>query len=223
MWYRLVRWTLGLYFGWQFSLRVEGREHEPATGPVLVVSNHVSALDPPMVGVALRRTSRYMAKQELMDTPVLGFFLRTIGVFPVRRGEADRRSIRMALEALERGSVLVMFPEGTRSPDGRLQTAEPGAAMLALRTGAPVLPVAVIGTQHAMPRGAKRPRRTRVLIRFGATLQPPKRAGRIDRTELDAWGQRFIASIAALLPADQQPSPGFPAAVREASPPTAGR
>ncbi len=221
MWYRFVKLMLGLYFRWQFGLRVEGQEHEPATGPVLVVSNHVSALDPPMVGVALRRQSRYMAKQELMDTPVLGFFLRTIGVFPVRRGEADRRSIRMALEALERGGVLVMFPEGTRSPDGRLQTAEPGAAMLALRTGAPVLPVAVIGTQHAMPRGAKRPRRTPVVIRLGATIQPPKHEGRIDRTELDAWGKRFIALIAALLPPDQQPAPGLPT-VREASPPTAG-
>ena len=223
MWYRFVRGILGLYFRWQFGLRVEGREHEPATGPVLVVSNHVSALDPPMVGVALRRQSRYMAKQELMDTPVLGFFLRTIGVFPVRRGEADRRSIRNALEALEHGGVLVMFPEGTRSPDGRLQTAEPGAALLALRTGAPVLPVAVIGTQHAMPRGAKRPRRTPVLIRLGAMIRPPRREGRIDRAELDAWGQRFIAAIAALLPDDQQPAPSVPAAVREASPPTAGR
>ncbi len=223
MWYRFVKAMLGLYFGWQFGLRVEGREHEPAAGPVLVVSNHVSALDPPMVGVALRRQSRYMAKQELMDTPVLGLFLRSIGVFPVRRGEADRRSIRVALDALERGGVLVMFPEGTRSPDGRLQVAEPGAAMLALRTGAPVLPVAVIGTQHAMRKGARWPRRTPVVIRMGATIQPPKREGRIDRTELDAWGRRFIALIAALLPADQQPAASLPTALREASPPTAGR
>jgi 1-acyl-sn-glycerol-3-phosphate acyltransferase len=222
VWYRFWKFVLGSYFRLQFGLRVEGREHEPAAGPVLVVANHVSTLDPPIVGVALRRQARYMAKQELMDTPVLGWFLRSVGVFPVRRGEADRRSIRVALDALERGGLLVMFPEGTRSPDGRLQAPEPGAALLALRTGAPVLPVAVAGTQHAMPKGAKWPRRTRVVVRMGPTLQPPRREGKIDREELEAWGQRFIASLTALLPGDQQPSSEAITPVREASPPSAG-
>ncbi len=222
MWYRFWRFVLGSYFRLQFGLRVEGGEYEPAAGPVLVIANHVSTLDPPIVGVALRRQCRYMAKQELMDTPVLGWFLSTIGVFPVRRGEADRRSIRIALDALDRGGLLVMFPEGTRSPDGRLQIAEPGAALLALRTGAPVLPVAVIGTQHAMPKGAKWPRRTPVVVRMGPTIQPPKREGRIDRAELDAWGQQFIGLLAALLPPDQHPLTETAAAVREASPPNAG-
>ncbi len=223
MWYRFWKLVLGAYFRLQFGLRVEGREHEPATGPVLVVANHVSALDPPIVGVALRRQTRYMAKQELMDTPILGTYLRSVGVFPVRRGEADRRSIRIALDVLERGDLLLMFPEGTRSPGGRLKSAEPGAALLALRTGAPVLPVAVIGTQHAMPKGAKWPLRTPVVVRMGPTIQPPKREGRVDRAELDAWGQRFIASIAALLPSDQQPVSAPAGPVREPLPPSAGR
>jgi len=186
---------------------VDGREHEPAHGAVLAICNHVSAVDPPIAGCALRRQARYMAKQELLDTPVLGWLLWSIGVYPVRRGEPDRRAIRTTIDCLTRGDLVVMFPEGTRSPDGRLMTAEHGAALVALRVGVPVLPMAVIGSQHAMPKGAKFPRRAQVTVRIGPVLTVPKVEGRIDRTTLEAWGARFMAAIAALLPADQQPVP----------------
>ncbi|MGQ0571841.1 MAG: lysophospholipid acyltransferase family protein [Armatimonadota bacterium] len=188
-------------------MRVEGREHEPERGTVLAICNHASAIDPPIAGVALCRQARYMGKEELVRTPILGPLLRSIGVFPVRRGEADRQSIRTAFQILGRGDVLVMFPEGTRSSDGRLRAAEPGAALLALRSGATVLPMAVIGSHLAMPKGARFPRRVPVLVRFGPVIKVPKHEGRIDRTVLDAWGRRFMAAIAALLPADQQPGP----------------
>jgi 1-acyl-sn-glycerol-3-phosphate acyltransferase len=211
MWYSFWKGVLALFFWLMFSLRVEGRENEPAQGPVLAICNHVSAVDPPIAGVALRRQARYMAKDELMKTPVLGLLLRSVGVFPVRRGEADRQSIRTALQALQQGRVLIMFPEGTRSPDGRLMAAEPGAALLALRTGAPVLPMAIIGTQHAMPKGARFLRRAPVHVRLGPTLDVPKLEGRIDRAQIEAWGQRFMASIAALLPPDQKPESGVSA------------
>ena len=205
VWYSFWKGLFGLWFRLQFRLRIEDREHEPRNGPVLAVSNHVSAVDPLIVGVALRRRARYMAKQELFRIPVLAVLLRSVGAFPVRRGEVDRQAVRRSLEALEQGDLLVMFPEGTRSPGGRLMSAEPGAALLALRTGAPVLPIAVIGTQHAMPKGARFPRRVPVVVRMGPPIAVPRRDGRLERSDLDEWGRRFMAAIAALLPADQQP------------------
>jgi 1-acyl-sn-glycerol-3-phosphate acyltransferase len=204
-WYSLWKGLLAVWFWMQFGLRVEGRQHEPPTGAVLAICNHASALDPPIAGVALRRRAWYMAKVELLKTPVLGFLLRTVGTFPVRRGTADRQSIRTALQVLDRGHVLVMFPEGTRSSDGRLLPVEPGAALLALRTGAVVLPMAVIGTHNVMPKGARLPRRARVMVRLGPPITVPRLEGRIGHETLKAWGRRFAAAIAALLPPDQQP------------------
>jgi 1-acyl-sn-glycerol-3-phosphate acyltransferase len=209
VWYRFWRFVLWCFFRLMFRVRVEGGEHEPLEGAVLVICNHVSAVDPPIAGTSIRRSARYMAKHELIDTPVLGAFLRSLGVFPVRRGEPDRRAIRTTLEALAHGDMVVMFPEGTRS-DGRLMAAEPGAALVALRAGVPVLPMAVIGTQHAMPKGVKIPRRTQVVVRIGPPMRVPKIEGRIDRAMLDEWGRRFMRAIAALLPNDQQPRPVEP-------------
>lgn len=207
MWYSFWKGLFALCFWSLFRLRVEGRGHEPSSGPVLAICNHVSAADPFIAGVALRRQARYMAKQELFENPLLGGLLRSVGSFPVRRGQADRQSIRTALQTLASGDVLVMFPEGTRSPDGRLMPAEPGAALLALRAGAPVLPMAVSGTQRAMPKGRIIPKRIEVVVRIGPPMAVPKREGRIERAELDAWGRRFMAAIAELLPPDQQPAP----------------
>ncbi len=205
MWYSFWKGFFALWFHFQFFLRVEGREHEPAAGPFLAICNHVSAVDPPIAGVSLRSRCRYMAKHELFRNPLLARLFRSIGMYPVRRGQADRRSIRETLDALASGEVVMMFPEGTRSPDGRLMRAEPGAAFLALRAGVPVLPMAVIGTLQAMPKGSRLPRRLPVVVRIGPPIPVPRYEGRIDRADVDAWGRRFMAAIAALLPHEQQP------------------
>jgi 1-acyl-sn-glycerol-3-phosphate acyltransferase len=96
-----------------------------------------------------------------------------------------------------------MFPEGTRSPDGRLQTAEPGAALLALRTGTPILPIALIGAHRVLPKGSRRLRFVPVQIRIGPLLQVPRIEGRLDTEILDQWGERIISEIGKLLPSDQ--------------------
>lgn len=206
VWYLFIKSVLWAICKVFFRLRLEGREHEPARGPFIVAANHASAIDPPIVGIALRHQAVYMAKHELLQAPVLGPLLRSVGVFPVRRGEPDRKAIRRSLEVLDSGGVLVMFPEGTRSPDGRLRAPEPGAAMIALRTGAPVLPAAVINSHRILPKRARWPRLSQVIVRIGPPLAVPKIEGRLDHETLEEWGNKIIAEIEKLLPPDQQRS-----------------
>ena len=188
-----------------FRLKIEGREREPASGPLIVAGNHASLLDPPLIGMCLRRQSAYMAKDDLFTVPILGPWLRSIGSFPVRRGAPDRKAIRRSLEVLERGGVLVIFPEGTRSLDGRLRDAEPGAAMIALRTGVPVLPAAVVNSYRILPKGARWPRFMQVTVSFGPLLHVPKVEGRLDHETLAHWGRRIMREIEEMLPDDQRP------------------
>lgn len=204
LWYQVWKWVLMAICKVAFRLRFEGREHEPRSGPFLVAANHASVLDPPIVGMGLRHQSAYMAKDDLFSVPVLGPWLRSIGSFPVRRGTPDRGAIRRSFDVLEQGGVLVIFPEGTRSPDGRLRDPEPGAAMIALRTGVPVLPAAVINSYRILPKGAKWPRFQRVLVRYGPPMVPPKVDGRLDHATMELWGQRIMAEIERLLPEDQR-------------------
>jgi len=189
-----------------FRLRIEGREHERTTGPLIIAGNHASILDPPLIGMCLRRQSAYMAKEELFAVPILGPWLRSIGSFPVRRGTPDRKAIRRSLEVLERGGVLVIFPEGTRSVDGRLRDPEPGAAMVALRTGVPVLPAAVVNSHRILPKGARWPRFEQVTVRFGPPLTAPKIEGRLDHATMEQWGRRIMNEIERMLPEDQRPA-----------------
>lgn len=194
----LIRAILRLCFGFQ----IEGRSHEPRSGAVIVVSNHLSDLDPLVVGASLRRRAGFMAKQELFANPLVRWWITACGAFPVRRGEPDRQALRTALELLHRGGVLVMFPEGTRGLDRTLRPPEPGAAMLAVRTRAAILPVAVLGTDEALPRGAHRLRRTTIRVRIGAPISPMDTHalnGRREREAVEALGRVYMAEIARLI------------------------
>jgi 1-acyl-sn-glycerol-3-phosphate acyltransferase len=196
----LVRLVLRLFY----RFRVDGGDHEPASGPLLIVSNHVSDLDPLVVGTALRRRVHFMAKVELFRPPVLRWWIRACGGFPVRRGEADRQAFRTARTILEQGGALVMFPEGTRASNLHdLRPAEPGAAWLALRTGAIILPVAVIGTDQVLPRGAHRLGRGAIRVRIGDAIPVDgmgrgHRAGG-ERQRIETVGRQFMGEIARLL------------------------
>ncbi len=153
-----------------FRLEVRGTGHVPMTGPVLIVSNHVSVLDPPIVGGASPRTLCFMAKAELFAIPILGRLIRALNARPVRREGGDARALKAALRVLEEGKALLVFPEGTRGPEGTVREGKPGAGMLAVATGAAVVPAYVSGSGHALPRGRVVPRPAKVRVTFGPPL-----------------------------------------------------
>ncbi len=187
------------------GFRVDGGEREPPAGPLLIVSNHVSELDPLVVGSALRRRVHFMAKVELFRPPLLRWWIRACGGFPVRRGEVDRQAFRTARTILDQGGALVMFPEGTRGSSLHdIRPAEPGAALLAVRTGAVILPVAVIGTDRVLPKGAHRLARGTIRVRIGDPIRingaaRGVAAGRADRERVDSVGRHFMGEIARML------------------------
>jgi 1-acyl-sn-glycerol-3-phosphate acyltransferase len=142
-----------------------------------------------------------MAKVEVRHWPILGWLASQSGVFFVRRGEGDRGSQRVALQLLTDGRPIALFPEGTRSRTGVIGEGRAGAALLAARSGAPLLPVGISGTERLFPGRSRIPHRTRVTVRIGAAFSLPHRAsGRIDRAELTAGNDRIMREIAALLP-----------------------
>jgi 1-acyl-sn-glycerol-3-phosphate acyltransferase len=179
------------------SRDIQGREHIPREGALVLTSNHFSVGDPPILTGVFPRRIAWMAKQELFDIPAFGKLYNMGGCIPVRRFEGDLHALRLSHRALRRGLVLGMFPEGTRS-GGRLGQGEHGSALIALRTGAPILPVAIWGTENAkLPRDLFR--RTRVNIRYGKPFHLPA-AQRITKEQVAAGTEEIMRQIAALLP-----------------------
>jgi glycerol-3-phosphate dehydrogenase (NAD(P)+) len=154
-----------------FRVRRVGREHVP-DGAVILASNHRSFLDPFIVGICLNRPVYFVAKKELFDKRLTGWFLNCLGAFPIRRGESDEESVETAKRILKRGDALVIFPEGTRIREGSLGRAKRGVGRLALETGAPVVPVAVHGTERARRGWIFRP--VKVKVRLGRALTFPR-------------------------------------------------
>lgn len=197
MWYWFGRGLCRWFFRFMGGLESIGQENIPRTGGVILCPNHVSHLDPPAVGGGIRRQVHFMAKEELFKVPVLGYCIARFGSFPVRRGTADRRAIRRAIELLEEGKVVCLFPEGTRSLDGKLQDAESGIGLIALKSGVPVVPVAVFGTNKVLPSGASRPARHHCTIVYGAPIRFDD-LQTSDRAAIEEVGRRIMSAIADL-------------------------
>lgn len=183
-----------------YPMRVSGRAFRPKDGPYIVVANHTNWLDPPVIEFALGVAVRFMAKEEAFETPVLGGLMRAKGCFPVRRGEADRRALQTCLRVLAAGRPLGFFPEGTRSRDGVMRRAHPGIGFLALRSGAPILPVAVVGTHE---RAIVGPRRGRIEVRIGTPFLATDLVAPGPRDE-QALTDAIMTKVAALLPPEMR-------------------
>jgi cytidylate kinase len=181
-----------------FRLEARGTEHVPSRGPVLLVSNHSSVLDPPLVGGVCPRQLTFLAKAELFAVPGFGRLIHALNARPVRREGADAAALRVALRALEQGAALLVFPEGMRGPEGRLREPKPGAALLAVLSGAPVVPVFVRGSGRAWPRGRRFPRPAKVRVAFGPPLRFPRPAGGDKKEYYDTVSRDMMAAIAQL-------------------------
>ena len=199
--YGLTRLVVAFLFKILVGPRVRGQRRVPRRGPLLVVANHLSYLEPPLLAVALPRRMTYPALYELLDLPWLGPFFRRLGALPVRRGGLhDLRSLRTVLDVLAQGEAVAIFPEGTRSVLPGLLRADPGVSLLAVRSGAPILPVAVTGTEELTSIGrilSARLRRTRVRVVIGEPFHPPAAPGKVDHRAL---ADRIMLEVAKLLP-----------------------
>ena len=186
------------------GFQVVGARNMPRSGPVLVVANHLHNFDPVVLSAALPRPIFYMGKRELFKNRAFAWLIRNFGGFPVNRNAIDRAALRHVSLLLDEGLVVGLFPEGTRSVTGRLGPVQPGIALLALQTGAPILPVGISGTEDlpldakAARRGRRRRRpRVRVVVGRPFTL-PARRPG--EKQDLAALTERIMREVAALLP-----------------------
>lgn len=197
MFYAIVKFIGLNLFRVFLRLEIEGQENIPKKGPLLLACNHISLLDPPVVGAACTRNVHWMAKEELF-VPVLGTIYRWLGAFPVKRGAADRAALKHGIDIMQNNEVLAIFPEGTRSKTGALGKAAPGALMMAGKVRATILPTCVIGTD-VKRQGKLWPK---VKVRFGKPIEFPKDAF-VDKELLTKLTNDMMDSIAALQAGDK--------------------
>ena len=200
--YRVFRGVAGLLLRGLFDLRVEGLERLPAGGPFILAANHHNYLDGVVLGVALARPIAFLVMPRVFRaTPIHPPFHRRIGSIPVNLERPDPGAIKRVLRVLAAGRVVGIFPEGPFSQEGRLVGGQPGTALVALRSGAPVVPAAIEGTYEAL-RGRRfyLPRRRPLSVRFGEPIHFGRaRHGRVGRAEREEVTRRIMSEIAALL------------------------
>lgn len=156
-----------------FRGKVIGGEKVPATGKLIIVSNHASVFDPPLLACGVNRPVSFMAKQELFSAPAFGNLITALGAYPVDREKGDRSAIRQAMMRIDTGWATCLFLEGTRTPDGRIYEPKMGAALISAKTQAPLLPVCLIGTEKILTPHHKFPQSVPVTIKIGDLIQPP--------------------------------------------------
>jgi 1-acyl-sn-glycerol-3-phosphate acyltransferase len=184
--YRLARLVFAAIVGSWFRPTVTGRQHVPHEGAAIVAPVHRSVIDFAFMAFVTRRKLFFMAKDDLWRSRPFGRLLLALGAFPVHRGSADREALRRAQAVLEQGQLLVLFPEGTRKQGAVVSELQEGAAFLAARSGAPIVPVGIGGSDVAMPKGRRLPRPLRIHVVVGETVVPSARTegGRIPRSAI---------------------------------------
>jgi 1-acyl-sn-glycerol-3-phosphate acyltransferase len=194
----LFRALYASYFRW----RVFGAENVPLQGGVILASNHASFLDPPLVGAGLRRDINYLARESLFRFPGIGALLRSWNSVPVDREGGGARGLKAILDRLLAGGGIILFPEGTRTRDGKLQPARSGIGLTVIKSNAPVVPVRVFGTYEAYGRHLKFPRPHRVAVKYGRPLdfaQLRAEAKTCDKPRLKAIYQEVADEIMAAI------------------------
>ncbi len=183
--YAIVKATTWTFLSARFSLKVSGQENVPRHGPLIFASNHASHLDPVVLGCSSPRRVTFMARNTLWNGFWMTLFMDSMECIPLRRGESDVWAIREAVRRLRKGAVLGLYPEGTRSEDGRLGKAKRGIGLLATLAKVPIVPVVVTGTREALPKGAKGLGKSKIRVAFGKpipyTTDPAVEAGKGER------------------------------------------
>jgi len=175
-----------------FRLKKEGQK-VPQEGAIVLASNHASYLDPVAVGIAAYpRRVNWVGKKELFSIPVLGWFLRSVGVFPVNRLGVSKEVLKKSIDILNQGKALIIFPQGTRVKDGVAENQYNGASYLATKTGAKVVPVAVIGSDKVIPEGKKLPRFPKITVKVGHEITVQKSA---DKQQLSVLTDKIMKEI----------------------------
>ena len=194
MWvYRTLRGAIRIFLFRYLRVRHRGSEHLKIEGPVLLAPTHRSNLDSMVLAGVGDRRMRALAKESLFKNRVFAWLIAALGAFPVRRGEADRESMRVAVEILESGEQLIVFPEGTRQTGSAVTGVFDGMSFLASRSGAAIVPVGIAGTEQSMPSGTRFPRRSRVGVVAGEPIRAPE--GRMSRRQMS----EFSAMVAERL------------------------
>lgn len=184
--------------------RKKGRDNVPGPGPYLIISNHLHIADPPIVGASIRQKSVFMAKEELFQRRWSRFWVKNYGAFPVRRGRIDRNAIHQAEEWVGRGVSVVMFPEGTRSPDGKMQPALPGAVLIATRLNIPIVPVGITGSDKLKNLRWAFWHHPTVTVNIGKPFTLPPVEGKLTREKRQELTRMMMEHVADLLPPEYQ-------------------
>lgn len=172
--YRLLKWSVIVpILRFYFRSNIYGIENVPQQGPLVIVSNHASDLDPPILSVSVRRPVAYMAKEELFEVPILKQIITLYGAYPVKRGSADRSAIRSAMNSLVEGWAAGIFLQGTRTSDGRITEPKLGAALIAAKAKVPLLPVCIWGT-HAVKGQGLIANYVPITVRIGEVIPAPE-------------------------------------------------
>lgn len=198
MFYTIVRSIVTGLARCLFRVEARGTGHVPLSGPALIVANHSSFLDPPIMAVAAPRPLHFLAKAELFSIPLLGRMIFALNARPVRREGADPGALRTALRLLEAGQALLIFPEGSRGAEGTLREGKPGAGMLVVLSGAPVVPAYIEGSGLALPRGRWLPRWRKIRVTFGPALSFAAEGGLDRRGRYREASRQMMATIARL-------------------------
>lgn len=195
----IVRTLLKLLTRWQ----VTGKENVPNEGALLIVANHISLADPPVIGASLSRRVLFMAKEELFRAGFSRFIVGSLGAFPVHRGRIDKQALQNAKRVLAQGQALVMFPEGTRSKSLQLQAAFPGSALIALQSSVPILPIGIMGTEKIKGLSWML-HRPRITVNIGCPFHLPMADTKTARLELARFTDFIMEHIAELVPPEKQ-------------------